>query len=139
MKVADPPGGRPGEVSRSSIISESYDSCERFDQIDWIAATPSWSSIVVGVILPVLAIVALALTIDVVLCLAFEQWMGHFWTTPLWLVTTMAFPLVLIGTVAVIKLFIKISTAGPGRTKSKKTLRLANDAEIVEPELEGPL
>jgi hypothetical protein len=87
------------KVSRSFVISESYDSYKRFDQIDWIAATPNWSSIVVGGILPALAIIALAFTIDAVLCLAFEQWIGHFWTIPIWLVAAITFPLALIGTV----------------------------------------
>ena len=96
LKVLD---GSPGEVSRSFVISESYDSYKRFDQIDWIAATPSWSSIVVGGILPALAIIALAFTIDAVFCLAFEQWIGHFWTIPIWLVAAITFPLALIGTV----------------------------------------
>jgi hypothetical protein len=83
LKVVDLLDGSAGEVSRSSVISESYDSYERFDQIDWVAATPSWPSIVVGGILPALAIVALASTIVAVLCLAFEQWIGHFWTIPI--------------------------------------------------------
>jgi hypothetical protein len=121
LKVADLLDGSPGEVTRSSVISESYHSYEQFDRIDWVAATPSWSSIVVGAVLPVFAIVALAFTIDAILCLAFEQWIGHFWTIPRWLVATMAFPLALVGTVTLAKLLMKNSTADPGEYQVKKS------------------
>ena len=111
-----------GDFKSRSANPNDYDTCEQFDRIDWVAATPSWSSIVVGVILPVLAIVALTLTIDAVLVLAFERWMGHFLAIPLWLVMTVAFPLALIGTVAVTKLLIKIFNCGAGAIPSQRKL-----------------
>lgn len=119
LKVLD---GSPGEVWRSRVISENYDSYERFDQIDWVAATPSWSSILVGGILPALTIVALTFTIDVVLCLAFEQWIGHVWTIPIWLVAALAFPLALIGTVIFAKLFMRISAPTQRSAKSNSSI-----------------
>jgi hypothetical protein len=119
LTVVDLLDGSPSAILRSSVISESYDSCERFDQIDWAAATPSWLSIVVGAILPVLTLVMLAFTIDAILCLAFEQWVGYFWAVPLWLVGAMAFPLALIGTVILAKLLAVISKADSGEYRVK--------------------
>jgi hypothetical protein len=119
LKVVDLLDGSPSAILRSSVISENYDSCEWFDQIDWVAATPSWLSIVGGAILPVLALVTLAFTIDAVLCLAFEQWIGYFWAVPLWLVGAMAFPLALIGTVVLAKLLtvFQLPTRGECQVK----------------------
>jgi hypothetical protein len=123
LKVPDLLDGSPGEVTRSCVISESYHS---YDRIDWVAATPSWSSIVLGVIFPALAIVALVLTMDAILCLAFEQWIGQFWIIPLWLVATMAFPLALVGTVTFAKLLMKSSTVDPGEYQVKKSPLVTN-------------
>jgi hypothetical protein len=92
------------------VISPNYQSYEHCDRIDWTAATPSWSSIITGVILPILATVALVFTIDIVLCWVFEQSIGYFWAAPLWLVATMALPLALIGTVIIAKIFLLVST-----------------------------
>jgi hypothetical protein len=122
LKVVDLLDGGPAAVLRSSVISESYDSYERFDQIDWVTATPSWPSIVIGGILPVLAIVTLAFTIDAVLCLAFEQWIGYFWTVPLWLIGAMAFPLALTSTVLLAKLLIVFQLPTRGNTKRSSSI-----------------
>jgi hypothetical protein len=122
LKVVGLRAGSPSAVLRSSVISESYDSCERFDQIDWVAATPSWLSIVVGAILPVPALVTLAFTIDAVLCLAFEQWIGYFWAVPLWLVGAIAFPLALIGTVVLANLLTVFQLRTLGNPKSSSSI-----------------
>jgi hypothetical protein len=122
LTVVDLLDGSPSAILRSSVISESYDSCERFDQIDWAAATPSWLSIVVGAILPVLTLVMLAFTIDAVLCLAFEQWVVYFWAVPLWLVGAMAFPLALIGTVILAKLLALFQKPTRGNTESSSSV-----------------
>jgi hypothetical protein len=122
LKVVGLRNGSPNAILRSSVVSESYDSCQRFDQIDWVAATPSWLSIVVGAILPVPALVALAFTIDAVLCLAFEQWIGYFWAVPLWLVGAIAFPLALIGTVALVNLLTVIQLPTRGNPKSRSSI-----------------
>jgi hypothetical protein len=97
-----------GENSRSSTAVESYGFHADFDRIDWVAAVPSWASIVVGAILPVVAVFALICLIDVLLCWVFEKWIGHFWAVPLWLIATTAFPLALLGVFAFAKVILQI-------------------------------
>jgi hypothetical protein len=112
LKVASLLSGKQGGSSRSGVISEGCDSSE-YDPIDWTAATPSWTAIIVGGFLPLIAIVALVFMVDAILCMAFEQTIGHFWTVPIWLVATMAFPLALIAIVIFAKLFMKIAPSNP--------------------------
>jgi hypothetical protein len=113
LKVSSLLNGTQSEIPHPSVRSEGYDSCERFDQINWIAATPSWSSIVIGGLLPALAIVAFVFLVDAILCLAFEQWINHFWTMPLWQIAAMALPLALFGAVIIAKLLTKTPPLEP--------------------------
>jgi hypothetical protein len=109
-----------GENSRSSPTVESYGAHAHFDRIDWVAAAPSWASMVVGGILPVVAVFALICVIDVLLCWVFEKWIGHFWAVPLWLVATTAFPLALLGVFAFAKVILQIlDLVGWSRNRDK--------------------
>jgi hypothetical protein len=108
LKVSGLLNGTQTGIPCSSVRSEGYESCERFDQINWIAATPSWPSIVIGGLLPALGFVAFVFMIDAILCFAFEKWINHFWIMPLWLIAAMAFPLALIGTVIIATLLMKM-------------------------------
>ena len=105
---------------RSSAISDtSYD---EFETIDWAAAAPPWSSIVAGVTLPVLATAVLIFLINVALCLVFESWIGHFKAVPFWLLLATLFPVALVGTVTLTKLFWRISIIDWMTTRSKEVL-----------------
>jgi hypothetical protein len=110
-----------GENSRCST-TESYGSHAAFDRIDWVAAAPSWASIVVGGILPVVAVFALICVIDVLFCWVSEKWIGHFWAVPLWLVATTAFPLSLLGVFAFAKVILQISDVDRLVPKSRQVL-----------------
>ena len=107
------------EDSRALVISGSV---EEFERIDWAGAAPSWVSIVVGVTLPVFAVVGLAFLIDFSVCLIIEQWIGHLWTVSMWLRVTMVLPLALAAAIAFAKLFSQISIANWTVTKSKEVL-----------------
>jgi hypothetical protein len=96
--------GLPNENS-CSLVSEKPESYQELEPIDWAAAAPSWTSIVGGIILPLVAIVALVFLIDAVLCWVLEQSIGYFWSMPLWLLATMGFPLALIGAIAAARSF----------------------------------
>jgi hypothetical protein len=122
LRDADMPDGSVGKDSHSSVISEEHGSYEEFGRIDWAAAAPSWASIVGGVMLPIVAVAALIFLVDVALCWAFEQWIGHFRTLPFWLLAALAFPIALVGTVALGKLFLQISIVDQTITRSKEIL-----------------
>jgi hypothetical protein len=96
----------------STATFEKHCSYADVETIDWAAAAPSWSSLVVGAIFPGLAVVALIFSIDAVLCLLLQQWVGHFWTIPLWLTAAMLFPFALVGAIALAGLFLQISSGG---------------------------
>ncbi len=115
------PDQRFVEDSRSSSTLENYGSYAELERIDWAAAAPSWASIVVGAILPALAVFVLSFLIDVVLCWLFERWIGHSWTIPLWLVATTVFPFAVVGAIALARLSLQISSV-EWITKSKEVL-----------------
>jgi hypothetical protein len=82
--------------------------CEASGPIDWAAAAPSWASIIVGGISPLVAFVALISGIYFILNRVVERWIGY-GTVPLWLIATLAFPLALIGTIAFAKVVLQSS------------------------------
>src|SRR5258708_4450045 len=92
------PDGHVGG-SRSSATPPNNEPYEEFEPVDWAAAAPSWGSMIAGVVLPVLGVIAVSIMIDVVFCWAFQQWIAPAWQTPLWLMATMAFPVALVGVV----------------------------------------
>jgi hypothetical protein len=85
-------GAARGDESTLAGISES-DVCQQFDGIDWSAAAPPWGSIFTGVILPALAIVALTIFIDYVLCWLLITLIDHSWGLAPWLLSAMVFPM----------------------------------------------
>jgi hypothetical protein len=106
---ADLPNRDP-EGSHISEASENNGS-DRFERIDWDAAAPSWGSIIAGIALPVLAIIALSITIDVILCWTFRHLIASL-NMPLWLIEAITFPIVLISVVIVGGLSLRILNAG---------------------------
>lgn len=118
------PEQRSGGDLHSSVISEGRGpdqvSYEAFELVDWAAAAPSWASIVGGVVFPIVAVAGLIILIDVVLCWASEQWIGHFRTVPIWLLATMVFPVALVGAITLAKIFLQISGVDWLMTRSKE-------------------
>ena len=99
------------ENSHPSEASENNGS-DRFERIDWDAAAPSWTSIIAGIALPVLAIIALSITINVILCRTFQHLITSSLNMPLWLIEAITFPIVLICVVVVGGIFLRILNAG---------------------------
>ena len=99
------------ERSHPSEASENNGS-DGFERIDWDAAAPSWASIIAGIVLPVLAIIALSITIDVILCWTFQHLITSSLNMPLWLIEAITFPIVLISVVVVGGLSLRILNAG---------------------------
>lgn len=112
----------PGENSRPSPAFENDVSHAEFGRIDWAAAAPSWTSLVAGIVLPAVAVIAFVALIELTLCWAFERWIGHLWTLPLWLVATMMLPLSLFGAIIFARLSLQISGVSSTVTKSKEIL-----------------
>jgi formate/nitrite transporter FocA (FNT family) len=96
----DPESSHPPEASENT-------GSDRFERIDWDAAAPSWASIIAGIALPILAIIALSIAIDVVLCRTFRHLIASL-NMPLWLIEAIAFPIVLICVVVVGGLSLRI-------------------------------
>jgi hypothetical protein len=99
------------ESSHPSEASENNGS-DGFERIDWNAAAPSWASIIAGIAFPVLAIIALSITIDVILCWTFQHLITSSLNMPLWLIEATAFPIVLICVIVVGSIFLRILNAG---------------------------
>jgi hypothetical protein len=100
-------------------ISEGTSPTEPFDGIDWSAAAPSWASIITGLVLPSLAVVALVILIDVALCSLFERWINHSWGVAPWLLSIMVFPLALC--VFFCGIFFLYLPRSLGRSAAKRT------------------
>ena len=113
MNIIAPNVDLPNRDPESSYPSEASENngSDRFERIDWDAAAPSWASIIAGIALPVLAIIALSITIDVILCWAFRHLITSL-NMPLWLIEAITFPIVLISVVVVGGLSLRILNAG---------------------------
>lgn len=116
------PDGHAGGSRSSAPTPAGHKPYEEFGPVDWAAAAPSWGSIITGVILPVLGVIAVSMMIDVVFCWAFQQWIVPSWKTPLWLMATVAFPIALVGVVVVGGLVLKISSVERVIAESKKVV-----------------
>jgi hypothetical protein len=101
----DPDSLHPSEASENN-------GSDGFERIDWDAAAPSWASIIAGIALPVLAIIALSITINVTLCWTFQHLITSSLNMPLWLIEAITFPIVLIGVIVVGGIFFRILNAG---------------------------
>jgi hypothetical protein len=100
--------GGLGEKPTSAVPSVGDWSYEESRPIDWAAAAPSWASIIVGGILPLVAFIALISGIYFTLYRVAERWIGY-GTVPLWLIATLTFPLALLGAIAFAKVILQIS------------------------------
>jgi hypothetical protein len=98
--------------SSSPAEASENNSSDRFERIDWDAAAPSWSSIIAGIALPVVAIIALSITVNMILCRTFQHLITSSLDMPLWLIEATTFPIVLIGVVVVGGIFIRVLNAG---------------------------
>jgi hypothetical protein len=97
-----------GENPSAVGISEGEEACQRFDGIDWSAAAPSWASIITGLVLPSLAIIALVIFIDYALCRLFGSLINHSWGVASWLLSIMVLPLALLSAFASAKIFLHL-------------------------------
>lgn len=116
------PDGHVGGSRSSAPPPPRNESFEEFGPVDWAAAAPGWGSMVTGVALPVLGIIAVSILIDVIFCWAFQQWIAPAWTTPLWLLATVAFPIALVGVFVVGGLVLKISSVERVIAESRKAV-----------------
>jgi hypothetical protein len=103
--------GALGEKPTSATPSAGDWSYEESGPIAWAAAAPSWASIIVGGISPLVAFVALISGIYFILNRVVERSIGY-GTVPLWVIATLAVPLALLGTIA----FAKVVLQSPGST-----------------------
>jgi hypothetical protein len=95
-----------GERSSLTGIAEGDRVGQQFDGIDWSAAAPSWASLITGLALPFLAVVALVIVIDFVLCWSFQSLIPDYWSVTPWLLSIVVFPLALICAFSCGKLFL---------------------------------
>jgi hypothetical protein len=101
-------GAGRGEDPGAAGISDGHDTGSQFDGIDWSAAAPSWASIITGLVLPSLAVVAMVILIDYALCRLFGSLISHSWGVAPWLVSIMMLPLALLCAFACGKIFLHL-------------------------------
>jgi hypothetical protein len=101
-------GAGRGEDPGTAGIPEGDEECQQFDGIDWSAAAPSWASIITGLVLPSLAIIALVIFIDYALCRLFGSLINHSWAMAPWLLSIMMLPLALLCAFACGKIFLHL-------------------------------
>ena len=99
-------GAGRGEDPSTAGISEGDEEYQQFDGIDWSAAAPSWASIITGLVLPGLAVIALVIFIDYALCWLFRSFTNHSWAIAPWLLSIMMLPLALLCAFAGAKIFL---------------------------------
>jgi hypothetical protein len=102
-------GAGRGENSSIAGISEGDEVRQRFDGIDWSAAAPPWASIITGLVLPSLAVVALVIFVDYALCWLFQSLINDSWSVAPWLLSIMMLPLALICAFACGKVFLHLN------------------------------
>jgi len=102
-------GAGRGEDPSAAGISEGDKGYQRFDGIDWSAATPSWASIITGLVLPSLAVIALVVFIDYAFCWLFGSLINHSWAVAPWLLSIMMLPLALLCAFACAKIFLYLN------------------------------
>jgi hypothetical protein len=108
-RTADLRGVGLSDNSDLNGICEGTRPAQQFDGIDWSASAPSWASIITGLVLPSLALVALIISIDVALCWLFERWIDHSWSVAPWLLSMVMFPLALVCAFSCGKLFLHLN------------------------------
>ena len=98
-----------GENSSTAGFSEGDEIRQRFDGIDWSAAAPPWVSMITGLVLPSLAVVALVIFIDYALCWLFQSFINVSWSVAPWLLSIMMLPLAVICAFACGKVFLRFN------------------------------
>jgi hypothetical protein len=98
-------GAGRGEDPGAAGIPNGHDTGSQFDGIDWSAAAPSWASIITGLVLPSLAVVALVIhrlrAMPVIRIL-----ISHSWGVAPWLAFIIMLPLALLCAFACGKIFL---------------------------------
>jgi hypothetical protein len=107
--AARPRNAGLGDDTNLEDLSEGGRTAEHFDGIDWSAAAPSWISMIAGLFMPSLALAALVILIDVVLCRLIQRWTDHLWGGAPWLLSIMIFPAALMCAVCCGKLVMNLA------------------------------
>lgn len=98
-----------GENPTTPSTSEGVEASPQFDGIDWSAAAPSWASIVAGLVLPALAVIALVIFIDYALCWLLGSLINDSGAVAPWLLSIMMLPPALLSAFACGKIFLRLS------------------------------